>query len=227
MDKFKPKNCAEEGKKECKAMKTFLPSKNINIIGITRIWYGLNLDVKRFLMNDNLSIKYLIVEVHKNFPNLIEYIAENCRLLEIRQHDFALLKNLQFLSLNHNKIDKIDARSFEYLTKLEILDLSSNKFQAFDENVFRPLKELKTLDLSSNNLKDLQTSFIQNNFKLQNLILRDNKIEKIYENFIPFMIKNEYIFIDFIQNACINEAFKIMDANDFNNFKRITRTQCS
>ena len=108
---------------------------------------------------------------------------------------------------------------------LEILDLSSNKFQAFDEDIFKPLRELKTLDLSSNHLTVLKTPFIQHNFKLQKLILQNNKIEITYENFITTMIMNEYI--DLIKNVCIDRGFKILDVNNFNNFKEITRMQGS
>ena len=76
-------------------------NSNMEIFGDT------SQSVKGITFSHIKNVKYLPVKVHKKFPNLVAYDAFNCSVQEIRYENFANLKELQYLGLQHNKISTI------------------------------------------------------------------------------------------------------------------------
>lgn len=91
---------------------------------------------------------------------------------------FALLRNLQTLSLRGNGIYSIDSETLE-LPRLKVLDLAHNNLATVKESVFAGLHNLNYLDLSYNNLTDTSVSTVFNGMELQILNLSGNGITSL------------------------------------------------
>lgn len=73
---------------------------------------------------DNKKISFLPVDPSATFPKLIIYTATNCSLKAISHPNFRFLKELKYLYLGYNQIEKVNSDTFDDLESLERLSLS-------------------------------------------------------------------------------------------------------
>lgn len=77
--------------------------------------------------DNNKKIVYLPVKVHRIFPNLIEYRAENCSIREISKKNFEKLYKLRTIILEYNQIEKVSSNTFADLPLLLYIGLRKLK----------------------------------------------------------------------------------------------------
>lgn len=73
---------------------------------------------------DNKKIKFLPREPYKAFQRLIIYSATNCSIKSVSYENFSFLKELKYLYLGKNEIERINSDTFHDLESLERLSLS-------------------------------------------------------------------------------------------------------
>lgn len=74
-------------------------------------------------LEGNKRVSSLPVEVSKTFPHLFGYNAESCSVSLLFKANFLNLGELEFLSLENNKIEMINRDTFEDLVSLKVLYL--------------------------------------------------------------------------------------------------------
>lgn len=133
----------------------------------------INNDIEKFNKENFQDMKFLrTLEIQDKKLNVIEQmtfapIAESLKDLRLIYGDYnsikimqfneniRLLKNLQKLSLNNNKIESIDASIFSELKNLEDVDLSFNLLTSLPTNAFLNNNMLSVAGLSNNNISNL------------------------------------------------------------------------
>jgi Leucine-rich repeat (LRR) protein len=68
------------------------------------------------------------------------------------------IRNLEYLHLEHNKIDLIEENDFENFTKLKFLNLNSNPIKIIQDKAFEKMNSLQSLKLSNTSIKHLTLS---------------------------------------------------------------------
>lgn len=80
------------------------------------------------LFENNKKIEYLPVKVHRAFPNLADYRAEECSIREISRKNFEKLDKLRIVMLGNNQIEKVPSDTFAELPLLLYLGLREYKY---------------------------------------------------------------------------------------------------
>lgn len=96
---------------------------------------------------------------------------------KIERLNWCALVNLTSLDLSNNKELKFDSNMFESLVKLEQLHLRSVEFDGSVENVFFNLESLCVLDLRNNRIKKIDRKVFQGPVNLRELSLNMNEFE--------------------------------------------------
>jgi Leucine-rich repeat (LRR) protein len=68
------------------------------------------------------------------------------------------IRNLEYLHLEHNKIDLIEEKDFENFAKLKFLNLNSNPIKIIQDKAFEKMNSLQSLKLSNTSIKHLTLS---------------------------------------------------------------------
>lgn len=74
--------------------------------------------------SENKKIEYLPYKIYMQFPNLVDYRANQCTIKQITKANFENLNRLKYLKLSSNKIQKIFGNTFHGLGNLREVDLS-------------------------------------------------------------------------------------------------------
>lgn len=80
--------------------------------------WPLDVTIELIWLTGNRKIEYLPVEVYRNFPKLGFYWAGHCALKEISKKNFEQLKDLKWVALQDNMIEKISSNTFQGLDEL-------------------------------------------------------------------------------------------------------------
>lgn len=99
---------------------------------------------------DAARIAFFPLGLDKIFKNLQSIVINYSRLREIRQIDLKPFKQLKYLDLFDNKIEKLEADLFKYNRDLEVIWLSNNNIRVVDWTAFDGLKKLTSLYLGDN-----------------------------------------------------------------------------
>jgi uncharacterized protein YjiK len=107
--------------------KVTIDTNDFEILNINDDITGLNFD-------HNKNIEFLPVEFGRNFESLEALSAFGCSIKTIIKANFAHLSQLKYLSLEKNKIERINSDTFEDLEGLEHLRLGKlNVFLFFSQ----------------------------------------------------------------------------------------------
>lgn len=117
----------------------------------------------------NRNISFLPDDVHKKFPNLKIFFAQNCSIKAISKDNFKNLTKLIFLSLSDNQIKTIRYDVFNDLTSLDHIELGENIlfYFFFLFSIFFCLERNKIHSMSGQSLLHLK--------KLNVLLMRGNR----------------------------------------------------
>ncbi|XP_043494498.1 protein toll-like [Polistes fuscatus] len=104
---------------------------------------------------------------------------------------FSTLRNLEFLNIMSNRLEKIDGDTISHLASLKSLNLARNLLSVLSYYTFRGLKNLKMLDISMNYFTSLPANLFDQNKKLRELYLHNNRNEMstLPDNFLANMTK--------------------------------------
>jgi len=95
----------------------------------------------------------------------------------MNNNSFKGLQKLKTLKLNDNNILEINDHMFQNLTELNELDLSGNKIKEINNDSFNGLKKLEHLNLNNNFLKEIIEKPFENLLKLKTLEVSGNIIK--------------------------------------------------
>lgn len=113
--------------------------------------------------------------IPKNIPTCVEKLSlDGNKIIKIENDAFAQLQNLTQLSLKKDQISDIEKDGFAGLKKLKSLDLSTNKLKKLEPNVFRDLHSLTSIYFTQNELTEFPDLSMSPN--LSTLVLDTNKI---------------------------------------------------
>lgn len=104
-------------------------------------------------------------------------------IFSLNSRVFETLKDLKFLNLASNKINKIAENAFYGLDSLQFLNLSCNLLGELYNSNFNGLPRIEYIDLQKNHIGIIQDQTFRFLKKLHTLDLRDNALKTIY--FIP------------------------------------------
>ncbi|XP_070503357.1 leucine-rich repeat-containing protein 15-like [Chironomus tepperi] len=162
-------------------------------------------DVTKF-SSTNQNLQFIPQNLQNFFPKLskLEIVSSNLQKL-------STVKNLNWIRITGNNLDKIDNFSFADALELQHIDLSANKITKIPENLFADLSNLRFLNLNRNFL----TSFGENLLPAANSIKEfygsENKLQKIANKFIK-NLKSANI-IELIGNSCVDNKFNRLEDN--------------
>ena len=164
-----------------------------------------NNQINQFLLNQDL----LKLKILKNLKLV------NMKLKEFKLEWLPLIRNISYLALNSNQIERFDAGFFKSLPNLISLELSNNsitdltsllmalepirsslKELKLDENSIRNIyrfpsfHNLELLDLSHNQLKEIPNFAFQNLKNLKFLYLENNRLRSLSSNFFSNSTEN-------------------------------------
>ena len=105
-------------------------------------------------------------------------------LTDLPAQSFGHLTNLQYLSLEGNKLKSMDAASLSGLTSMEMINLSHNQLSSLPHSTFTGCAELHTLRLDNNQLTDINGLLTAQN-QLRMLNVSANKLQWFDFAFIP------------------------------------------
>ncbi|CAK1584858.1 unnamed protein product [Parnassius mnemosyne] len=128
-----------------------------------------------------------IVDINSSFlrfKDLQELSLEHNRIERILSRDFQNLFNLNKLYLSNNNISYIEKSSFDKMTFLNTLDLSDNFLFAIDKEVFSNTRYLQYVDLSRNKLKHISKELFRGKnisfFSIQNNIIEGELVTGMF-----------------------------------------------
>lgn len=111
------------------------------------------------------------------------YLQQN-RIERIEAGTFIRAANLNEINLAENQIRNVSRYAFLDLEHLESLSLSKNQLRFFERETFFPLKTLMNLDISDNMFEFLDADLFSENEKLNGLNVANNMILKITNHFM-------------------------------------------
>jgi len=133
------------------------------------------------------------------------------KILDLRQNNisrfddadtFRDLRDLEYLVLTGNQLEKLPADIFRNNGKLRTLKLGENQLTELHVDQFKELVNLEGISLSHNQLEIIPAGLFRNNMKLTDIHLQSNKIRQMDFNLAThFAIK----VLDFSGNVCIDE----------------------
>lgn len=86
-------------------------------------------------------------------------------------------KYLKYLSLGHNRIDRILGKDFQNLSNLVKIDLSFNKISVIDKVTFQNMSLLGELNLSDNSLDSVDKEYFKYTNHIFSVNLKSNKLK--------------------------------------------------
>lgn len=122
----------------------------------------------------NNSISELPTGVLKNLADLNYFSINKNKLEKVSGELFAQNIDLRRLAMSLNKITHINASAFASLHKLSVLSMHSNEILVIDKDLFRNNSKLKVLDLSRNNISQIVAGTFDHLIDLKKINLSHN-----------------------------------------------------
>ncbi|XP_078572441.1 uncharacterized protein LOC144859562 [Branchiostoma floridae x Branchiostoma japonicum] len=111
--------------------------------------------------------------------SLVELRVENNELNKVPSQALSAVKQIQILSLSHNKIETLDENDFVSVSNVSNLQLANNMLAKVPEKALRPFTNLTQLDLSGNPLVHISDWSFGNSTTLSSLGLSNAKLSVI------------------------------------------------
>jgi hypothetical protein len=119
--------------------------------------------------NRSPNIEFLPKEISTEFPNLNGVIIENCNLPTVKNDLFTKdFSAIQYLFLQSNKIETVEANAFQHLTKLRWIHLADNPLHKLPFQIFKNNLELIVIWFPNNKISSITPDFFKNLDKVTN-----------------------------------------------------------
>jgi Leucine-rich repeat (LRR) protein len=121
------------------------------------------------------QIKFLPTQILNDFPQLNGIWIESCNTFTIIKENFfgQNFNMIEYLGLQSNKIEAIEANAFQHLPKLKWISLSSNQLRSLPQQIFKNNPEMILIGLPGNKIKSITPDFFKNLSKLQYVLFAD------------------------------------------------------
>lgn len=127
-------------------------------------------------------------ELPKGIYDHIEFSEQNIPIL--KENSIKDIENLDELTMQNCRIEKIEPGAFRNLPQLRKLSLKGNEIDYVPEGVFNNL-EISTLDLSQNRIRNIEAESLSNMPMLLNINLADNLIQSWNPRYFVFIINHK------------------------------------
>jgi hypothetical protein len=125
-------------------------------------------EIKTFQIHESPQLDFIPLGILSEFPNLDGLIILHCNLPTVKsglfKPDFGII---EYLSLQGNKIEKIEAEAFQYLINLKWLDLYKNSLKTLSHQIFKNNPDLAYIDLNYNQMLTVHPNFFDGLEKLK------------------------------------------------------------
>lgn len=173
---------------------TYLKSYKIRECPLTddsfdTVWHPMGVDNLEALVIENTAFPKNKLEdyyFHAISNHLVNLSLLGVQLEEIDKEVFALMKNLETLDINQNRLT-ISEHQFSHLTNLLDLRLHNNLIEFIPSTAFKGLKKLVVLHLWSNLITSLNPDTFSDLISVNSLELSDNKLEYLPEDIFANM----------------------------------------
>uniref|UniRef100_A0A2L2YLK1 Insulin-like growth factor-binding protein complex acid labile subunit n=1 Tax=Parasteatoda tepidariorum TaxID=114398 RepID=A0A2L2YLK1_PARTP len=134
----------------------------------------------QYLNLANNQITVLPANAFSGLPGVKELRLDGNKINKIFPGAFNnILRSLDKLHLQHNKIQKFERNVFKQMVKLKYLDISYNDFSKFAKTDFTDLTFLWFLNVSNNHLNEFPRSALTRNAQLRVLNASNNNLKEI------------------------------------------------
>ncbi|KAF2893017.1 hypothetical protein ILUMI_13157 [Ignelater luminosus] len=162
--------------------------------------------------------------------NKITFLEAGCPSI------FEGFSTLQYLYINNNEIEKINAGNFSGLENLRYLELNNNGIQYLEDGAFLYLKGLYSLQITNNKIAEITDGVFEELKNLGQLILRNNGVKTIGKNafkeltnlFSLELDNNELESGEYFENCkslrhlvLSNNRIGFLDGNTFKNLREL------
>ncbi|XP_070501428.1 carboxypeptidase N subunit 2-like [Chironomus tepperi] len=190
-----------------------------------------DLNPKWFAELDKLEFLYLTANNISNLPDNIFDELQNLMKLDISFNfltvqnmpsaTFDNLKTLFYLDLSYNLLNSLNPQWFRHLQNLTTLLLTNNRISELPFGVFRPIGSLVQLFLGNNNLMSINRNDFGNLNSLAHVYVQGNQIIAADKQF--FDDARSLSFLNFLNNSCASENFRLFYLNRENYMQRLSR----
>lgn len=157
------------------------------------------------ILLEKLDISYNLIEkieFNDNLKNLKWLSLNNNRLKRIQNNTFESLTSLEYLYISNNKIKLIDAAAFKKLPNLYILILINNDLQTLESNTFRDLNSLSRLEISNTKISNIPNECFSGSRNLNTINASYSEIMNL--NYNAFRTTDYIEILDFSHNFLTN-----------------------
>lgn len=174
---------------------------------------------------ENLSMKFMPLELSKFFPQLEAISIIECKLSLITSKDFKGFSQLNTIVIRNNNL-QIGESTFDEAVYVEYLDLSFNQIKILPSKIFAKLLRLKTLILSSNSLVNLSFDILPRRNVIEEFHIDNNKLDMIDSILLKFLRKAKLVKMH--GNECIGLNYVASEGNSitFNEFYQEINVNC-
>ncbi|KAK6623543.1 hypothetical protein RUM43_009395 [Polyplax serrata] len=137
---------------------------------------GLPKNIEYLRLNKN---QIILLPNEMDLPALRLLDLSGNLLRVVYKNTFRTMTRLQWLYLNDNSLDNVEAGAMSGLSKLELLNIRNNRLRMFDDRWLENSKELTEINAHGNLIEGLSTDFLKNSPNLKVLQLSNNKIADI------------------------------------------------
>lgn len=190
-------------------------------------------NITNFQLQSDSSVPFVPATIFKLFPRLTA-VELFTGIKSLTNESFLNANSLRILTLQNNKITKIDRGVFSMTTQLHTINLINNHINDIEDNSFNGLSNLRHLFLSRNfltvlrkstfrgavNLTDLKLSFNQINSievgtfdlpLLESINLGYNKLKAVSNAFFSGAPKLKILFLETNELRDVRQSFEHLD----------------
>lgn len=152
---------------------------------------------------ENQFARYLPTHIEDIYANMTAFHVKNSQLEFIENFNF--YKKLKSLNLDNNLIREVPKRIFSETVDMEWLSMDDNRIEELVDGLFEKMPKLRVVSLSGNLLRRLSGSLFANNVNMERLNFNGNQLTTIGVDLLGGLSKLRAVNFD--SNICINEAF--------------------
>lgn len=178
------------------------PAYNVVSAEVTHLPGKDQSDVQGIYIEDQIA-RYLPARIEYIYWNMTSYRVVNSQLEFLGNFNF--YKKLKSLNLNNNLIREVPKKIFSETIDMEWLSMDDNRIEHLADDLFENMSKLRVVSFSGNRLRQLSGSLFANNVNIERLNLNGNRLTTIGVDLVSGATKLRAVNFD--SNICINEAF--------------------
>jgi Leucine rich repeat len=170
----------------------------------------------------NQYTRYLPGRLENIYWNMISYRVENSGLEYLGNFNF--YKKLRFLVLDGNLIREVPRAVFGETVDLEWISMNDNRIETLDKDLFRNMPKLRVVSFSGNRLRRLPGELFANTLNMEVVDFNRNGMAWVGSDLLKSLTRLRVANFD--SNICVNEAY-FGDSKLVENLSRKFETYCS